>query len=516
MRIFAGVFLSLLLPQDPPAAKPVASFAESIDAEVSRISGFRGAEIAPACDDGEYLRRIMLDLLGYPPNAEELRAFVADPAARKRSAKVDELLATDRFSDFWARRWRDVLVGDTRRIATEPLKSADPDERERLMEGFRAWMQSRIARDLPWTDTVREILEAEGDAAVNPAVVYKLVHHEHPRVPGLEGQASRHFLGVNLSCTGCHDSAFDKWTVDDGYSMAAFSNGRKIFREKGVLTVAEGPEPAGRPIPGDRGAFQNWGGKPNVFKTRFLAGGAPREGEVLAKAFARLVVAPENLQFRKAAVNRIWAWLMGRGIVWPVEDFNLKNKPLSRDLLDVLAKSFASNGHSMKFLIRAICASAAYQRGCAGEQATMKIFWSRTPVRPLSAEQVLNSIEVATQGKPRFDLTAARRLSRRWISPELPSCETIAAQAEIEGLAWLSESEEVWSLIRGGAVLKAIREAGPDPAARTNAMFLAALSRAPSRPEADRYAAFLHLHREEGLVQAYWTLLQSTEFVTRH
>lgn len=515
MRIPAVVLLSLLLPQEPPKPDPVAFQAALIDAAVSRVPGFSRDVVAPACDDGEFLRRVMLDLVGYPPNAGELRDFEKDPAPDKRSAKVSQLLATDRFADFWARRWRDVLIGDYRTTPVEPLKSADPAERERLMESFRDWLASRIAADRPWSDTVREILEAEGDVLASPAIAYKLAHHGEPRVPYFEGQATRHFMALNLSCTGCHDAPFDRWRVEDGYAMGAFSNGRAIVRGRGTWIVTEGPEPAGRPIPGDRGIVPQLLPKPVPLPPRFITGGNPAPGEALAKAFARLVTDPANVRFRQSSVNRVWSWLMGRAL-FPLDDLNLKNKAMSTDLLRVLVDGFSGNAHSLKFLIHSICATSAYQRVCAGQRTIAKIVWDRTPVRPLSAEQLLSSIEVAALGTPRHDLESARRLARRLVARDLPACETIAGTPQAEGLVWLSESEEVWSLIREGPVLQGIRKAGPDPVARTRSMFLSALSREPGASELERYAGFLRLHGEDGLAQAYWTLLQTSEFLMRH
>jgi hypothetical protein len=488
-----------------------------IDAAVAGISGFRQTPVSGRCADGEFLRRVMLDLVGYPPNAGEARAFSADPAAEKRAAKVDQLLAGGRYADYWARRWMGVFFGNYHELRLEPLKGLEPEEAKRIMESFRQWMERNILLDRPWTDTVRDLLSAQGKTDKTPALAYKLALHQWPRAPYFEGRAARHFLGVDLMCSGCHDHPFDRWTVEDGLAMSAFSNGRQLRLGKGGLEVMEGAEPPNRPIPGDKGFIPGWPNcKGTVVPPRFLFGGAPKDGEVLAEAFARLMVAPENLQFRKAAVNRVWSWLLGRGIVSPVDAFDQKNKPLSGPLITLLAKEFSENGHSVKFLIRAICASETYQRGCDGTLPLPRANFSRMLVRPLSAEQILNSIDVATLGKPGFDLEAARKLADKMVRGDAPACETTEEFPDARALLWIANGERVWRLIREGPVVKSIRTGKGDPEGMAKAMFLAALSRAPSPSELERYSDFLRGRGMEIVDEAYWTLLNSAEFLTRH
>ena len=488
------------LPQDP-------SLPQAIDAEVSRIPGFNRATAAPRCDDGEYLRRVMLDLVGFPPTAQETRAFAADPAADKRQAVVDRLLASERFADFWARRWMDVFFGSSLAFRGDAVERLDAQEREIIVDRFRRWLAGRIQRDRAWTDTVTDLLIADGTPEGAPALAYKVALDGWARPTGFEGRAVSHFMGMDASCVGCHDHPFDNWTVDDGVALAAFSSGRKIRWGPKGLEVIEGPEPPGR-------AVQN-PGRALVPAPAFPRGGKPADGEVLARAYARLMVAPANVQFRAAFVNRIWSWLLGRGIVSPVDEFNLKNRPLSPNLLNLLSRSFAANGHSLRFLIRAICASETYQRRSDGPAPYAKVNFSRTQIRPLSAEQLQHSLEVATLGAPRFDRVRIRRLAERMIRGDAPACDTAERTPDVRALAWLAESEEVWTLIREGAVVKAIA-AEADVASRVKSMFQSAFSREPGLRELDRYSAFLKDRGEEGLREAYWTLLNSTEFLTRH
>lgn len=512
MKLALGVLLLAGLVAAP--SPDDTGFAADVDREVAKISGYRNP--TPRCDDGEYLRRVMLDLVGYPPNAEELGVFVADPNPKKRAAKVDELLATWRHADFWARRWMGVFFGNYHAFKLEPLKSEDPAVAARLMESFRVWLKGRLHDDASWNEIVRALLEAEGKAVEVPALAYKLGNIRWPRRPQFENRVSQHFLGIDLSCTGCHDHPFDQWSVDDGYRLMAYSAGRTLRRGPQGLEVEEGPEIADQrvwipTISADRDADVRR--RLYVSAAFFLSHEKPAPNEVLAKALARSVTADANVQFRHATVNRVWVWLMGRGIVWPVDMFDLKNKPLLKSLLVLLSDRFKADGGRFRGLIRGICLSEAYQRRSDDPEPISKATFSRGVVRPLSAEQILNSLETATQGRPTFDVAASQSLAELLMRGEPWGCETTGTVPDPRAFLWLANGDRVWSLIRESRVLAAIRNSGEDP---VKAMFRAALSRDPDEEEAARYGEYLRVHGPAGLDDAYWTLLNSMEFLTRH
>jgi hypothetical protein len=134
-------------------------------------------------------------------------------------------------------------------------------------------------------------------------------------------------------------------------------------------------------------------------------------------------------------------------------------------------------------------------------------------VRPLSAEQIVNSLEAATRGRPTYDLAEAQALAELMIRGDAPGCEVTEAAIDAPALLWLANSDRVWTLIRESVVLHEIRKTGANP---VRAMFLASLSRDPDAEETKRYEAFLSARGPEGLEEAYWTLLNSAEFLTRH
>src|SRR6185369_16228271 len=131
----------------------------------------------------------------------------------------------------------------------------ESEVRDRILDRFHRWLSGRLRRDWSWVDTVYDLLVADGFPDSSPALAYKLVLDSWPRRPFFEGRAVSHFMGIDFSCTGCHDHPFDRWRVEDGYSLSAFSNGRKIEWGAKGIEVREGPEPGNRPIPGDKGTL---------------------------------------------------------------------------------------------------------------------------------------------------------------------------------------------------------------------------------------------------------------------
>lgn len=426
---------------------------EAIHAEFLR---FPNVIVAPRTNDGSFLRRLMLDLAGRPPTEEETKVFLADAAVDKRLRKIDALLEADEFAESWARRFAAAFAPGAPR-------------------SFVEWLRDRLRRDRPYGEIAAEIVGALGRAEENPALGYALSRNRlDAAAPAFAEDVSRHFLGVDIYCARCHDHAFDRWTVDQYYALAAFAVRRRV--EGGaVAEVAE----------------EDWSwtypGTPRP-RPSFLLGGAPAEGESPTTALARLVTAPGNVQFSKAAVNRVWGWLSDRPLVNPPDGFDLVNRPSSRRLLDALAKGFDAGGRSLRALVRAVCASQAYQRGDLPGVEPRRYDFSRVRPRPLTFDQLVSSVQVATLGRT--------------------EPHSLEARTALDAALFLRSGPEVREWIRTGPVLRGIR-AGED---KVDRMFLAALSRKPTDDERRRVAAFLDRGSDE---DAYWAILNTSEFMSR-
>jgi hypothetical protein len=360
-----AAFLCLLLLQDPAGPKP---FAESIDAAVLTVPGWNARIAPPAMDDVEFIYRISQDLLGEVPKDELVRAFTAEVDPRKREKRVDELLASPRFGEFWARRLAEVFLGGPLdQIRMERIEGMRPDLAAKAVEAYVGWLRDRLNQDRPYAEIVREMVEATGRFDASPAVGYKLSHFRGVGYPQEFAMGlSRGLLGVRLFCARCHDHPFDRWRVEDYYGLAAFVVRERAERslDGSVVTLATAPSGEMKIEPGfdpnDKDAkvkLSREGTAPPVF----LFGGGAQGGDDRAKVLAQLVTSKANTQLPRALVNRVWGWLFRRALVEPADDFNLRNKALSPHLLEALSRGFVENGHSLKALLRELCRTKTYQ-----------------------------------------------------------------------------------------------------------------------------------------------------------
>lgn len=495
----------------------------AIDAGVKTIKDYAAMSQAPVADDGEFLRRLMLDLVGYPPTAPQVRAFMDDMNEGKRLAKIDELLASDDFADYWSRLFAEVYFGNYHDVTMNVGPALSKPASARIVGGFIEWFRMRLQKDMPYSDTVAAMLDARGSDDGDPALAYKLSFYngEGPAIEFASG-AARHLLGIRMVCARCHDHPFDVWTDGDYYGLADFvflqrvkaEGGNAMAAEKVKVSYADTDEHI--MIPDLK--IVNKGVKQTTIgpaRTTFLQINEAPKGADRMKLLAQYMTGKQNAQFSKAVVNRVWSWLLGRGLVHPVDDFTLKNVPLSKNLMTTLGRDFVESKYSIKHLVKAICASEAYQRSCNGDSAYLKVDFSRGMVRQLNGEQLVNSLKVATGGKPNPDIS----LTIQMVGGLYPSgavwTETTPLPGNARQALLLRNNAEIMGWI-GGTVLSSIKN-GPLPVEdKVDEMFLAALSRKPDAAEKARYAAFLKGHPGQGYEDAYWTLLNTSEFVTRH
>ncbi|HEV3026812.1 MAG TPA: DUF1549 domain-containing protein, partial [Planctomycetota bacterium] len=397
-------------------SKPAASAA--IDSGVRGIKDYAAASQSPVADDGEFLRRLMLDLVGYPPTAPEVRAFMADMSEAKRLAKIDELLATDEFADYWTRLFAEVYFGNYHDVAMKVGPALSKPASARIVGEFLRWFKLKLQKDASYAEIVSAMLDARGSDEGDPALAYKLSFYigERHDLEFASG-AARHLLGIRLVCARCHDHPFDVWSVEDYYGLADFMFLQRVRADGGTATAAEKvkltyDEGDGHVVIPDNKIKNDVvkQGKIGPAKTQFLQIVEAPKGADRMKMLAGYMTGKKNPQFAKALVNRVWSWLLGKGLVTPVDDFTSKNVPLSRGVMNALAREFVDNRYSIKHLVRVICASDTYQRGCTGDSAYTRVDFSRGLVRQLNGEQLVNSLKVATGGKPGRDISMTMEL----------------------------------------------------------------------------------------------------------
>jgi hypothetical protein len=518
------LILCLLVPAQEPR-KPAA--AASIDGAVRNIPGYDAKNQAPVSDDGEFLRRLMLDLTGCPPNAEQTRTFVADTAAGKRATKVDELLASPEWSDYYARMFAEVFFGNYHDVTMETQPKVSKAASARIVGDFVKWFDGKLRKDAPWTDVVDQILDARGSDEGDPALAWKLsLYREDGFYSEFAQATARQFLGIRLICAKCHNHPFDAWDVPHYYGLASFvarqrvrglgGSAEKDATDHVELKYVDEGEVDIPKVDVDSAIVR--AGTPGRAKPIFLFGGeAPPGPGDRVKVLTTLMTQRSTTQLPRALANRVWGWLFERGIVHPVDDFAIKRKAsLSPALLDVLTRHLIDSKYSLKTLIRTICATDAYQRSCRGEGGASKPDFSRGAVKQLNGEQLLNAIHVATSGAPKRDVGQVLKMMSSLFPAGAVWCETTPLPGNARQALLLRNNPEIMGWISSGGVLAKIKGGAGAVEEKVDAMFWAALSRPATPPESARYAAFLNAHPGSGWVDAYWTLLNTTEFVTRH
>jgi hypothetical protein len=347
-----------------------------------------GLEPSPPASDGTFLRRAYLDVIGRLPTPDEARAFLASTAPNKRAELVDGLLDRPEYVDFWANKWADLLRPNPYRVGIKPTMALD------------AWIRDQFRRNAPYDQFVRELLTAQGSTWRNGAAT---LFRDRRTPDEITPVVSQLFLGIRLECAKCHHHPFEAWAQEDFYSLAAYF-ARVTHKGEGISPPISGGEeivyvaPSGsvtHPITG-----KTLEPRPLFGEARAIA-----EGEDPRAAVAEWIASPKNPYFAQVAVNRVWADLMGRGLVDPVDDLRATNPPSNPALLAALGESFAADGYDFKKLLRTIMTSYAY--GLSGETAPRNVSdtrnYSRHLRQRLRAEVLLDAMCDVTGVSEEFD-----------------------------------------------------------------------------------------------------------------
>jgi hypothetical protein len=362
---------------DVPEVSGVHGSDHPIDRFVAAYFAAAEIETPPLVDDARFARRAYLNLIGLLPTVEELNAFLVDRHPEKRSALLDELLARDRdYAEHWMTFWNDALRNDFQGTG--------------YIDGGRKqithWLCDALYYNRPFDQFSKELIHpSEGSRGFTDGIVWRGVVPA-PQRPPLQAANSvaQVFLGVQLKCASCHDSFVDNWKLADAYGLANF------FADE-PLELVRCDVPMGR-----------------TAETRFLW---PELGSVDANAprgtrmkrLADLITMPDNGRFARTAVNRLWAAMMGRGLVEPLD--NLDREPWQPDLLDWLAAEFVSLDYDVRELLRLITTSNTFQLAADPVELSSDTLFRGPRVQRLSAEQFVDALSRVTgvwQEEPKF------------------------------------------------------------------------------------------------------------------
>ena len=360
-----------------------------VDEKLKKIK----VQASDLCGDAEFLRRVYLDLVGLPPRPEETRAFLADArdVKLKREEMIDRLIASPEFVEHWTNKWADLLQVNRKFLGEEGAWA------------FRNWIRQAIASNMPYDKFVNEVLTASGSTLENPPASYFKVL----RQPGdAMENTTQLFLAVRFNCNKCHDHPFERWTQDQYYHLAAYFGqvGRKPLPEAEGKVLGGTAVDAALPLV--EVVYDQSAGDVTHERTGQIAapsfpyrhaGGDFSSGS-RRKQLASWIVSKDNPYFAKSYVNRVWGYLLGMGIIEPLDDIRAGNPPSNPELLDRLTNDFIADGFNARNLFRVICRTRAYQASLATNEwnADDDLNYSHALARRLQAETLFDAIHRAT------------------------------------------------------------------------------------------------------------------------
>jgi hypothetical protein len=481
----------------------------------------------------EFVRRAYLDLIGLLPTAEKARHFVNDASGDKRQKLISHLLERPEFADFWSLKWADLLRNEEKVLDRKGVQA------------FHRWIRDSIATNQPLDRFVADILAARGSSYDHPAANFMRALRDPVRRAEATAQV---FLGTRLQCAQCHNHPFDRWTQNDYYSWAAafapvsykvLQNERRDnldtheFNGEQIIfasTKARVTNPRTGKTAGPR-----WLGEPGKVENNSN------------RALADWLV--QNPQFARAQVNRIWSYLMGRGLVDPVDDFRVTNPPSHPELLDELTADFVKHRFDVRHLIRVIANSRAYQLSPEPNDTNRddEINYARAIPRRLSAEQLLDAQHQVLGVAPEFGgyppgmrasqlpgVIAVRGGRRRQQQPLSMDDQMLKVFGKPERLLTCecersneTTMNQAFQLIGGPAMhdllarsdnaLGKLIDSGRPNSELITDLYWSALSRPPSESElnkAERHIDKSKSHRL-ALEDIAWALLNAKEFIFR-
>ncbi len=373
--LIVALVLTAALARRADARPPVIPFESDEDpAPRGRIDELvlgrlRQMGIAPAklCSDGVFVRRAYLDVTGTLPTAEEAAKFLEDSDPGKRRKLVDLLLERDEFVNYWTMKWCDLL-----RVKSEFPINLWPN----AVQAYHRWIRTCVKENEPYDRFVRELLTASGSNFRKPQVnFYRAVQSREPQA--IAQAVALSFMGVRPQ----------SWPKQRWSAMAAFFSqiGYKPtieWKEEIVLLDLDRAATASAAKTLEEAAF------PDGTPAQLSPGEDPRE------AFANWLITPKNPWFTRAIVNRVWFWLLGRGIIQPVDDIRTDNPPVNPELLAFLEQDLAASRYDLKHLCRLILNSATYQRSHISptKDSQGEAHFACYPLRWLEAEVMIDAL----------------------------------------------------------------------------------------------------------------------------
>ena len=474
--------------------------------------------------DSKIVRRLFIDIIGRLPTPEEAQQYINDTTLDKQAKLVDWLLEQPEYADHWANKWTDLLRPNPYRVGIKAVLNYDN------------WIREAFRENRPYDQFVRGLVTAEGSTFRNGASTLFRDRRSPDEVTTLVSQL---FLGIRLDCAKCHHHPFERWSQDDFYSFAAFFArvGRKgtglsppiSGSEEVIMEAASGS--VTHPLTGA------------VLSPRPLYGTVEFSEDELESDYsirgklADWMVSNENDYFGKVMANRVWADMMGRGLVEPVDDLRATNPATNEPLLAALGKYFAENKYDIKKLIGIIAKSHVY--GLSSEPTERNVADTRNYSRHyrvrLRAEVLLDAISDITAMPNNFSAMAyGARSNQIWTHRvtnlfldtfgrpdpnQDPPCER-TPDSTVTQILHLMNSPELHAKVTNSSnsISKMIDEQEAEPGEVTKQIYLLCYSREPDGDELEICLKIFGENKDNPKAAAsyiLWALMNTPEFTLK-
>ncbi len=357
------------------AAIMSAKIDQRIDEKLKNI----GWEAAEECSDASFIRRAYLDLTGSVPRAAEVVEFIEDTTVNKRSALLRRLVGSPAHSEHLAAIWAQWLT---------PERDDMPNIGQG-QGGLQVWLRSRFRENLRYDRLVADMLVSSGSANSGPTSFFVALERKPEKIAT---QTARVFMGVQLDCAQCHDHPFDQWKQRDFWGFAAYfaqisrseemamQNADVIDQDSGEVTIPNTEEVVSP--------------KPLVETNRTSGNRGTRRQQLTL-----WLTTKDNPFLARATVNRVWALLMGRGLVEPIDDMRADHPASHPELMNELAAYFTDTDYDLRKLFLAITGTRAYSRSTRHASGqSPEDSYAVMITKPLTERQLANSVaEIARQ-----------------------------------------------------------------------------------------------------------------------
>ena len=514
--------------EGPAVSRPQNRIDELVFARLDTL----GIQPAHLCTDAVFIRRVYLDVIGTLPSAQDVRDFLADQNPAKRAKLIDRMLQRDEFADYWALKWSDLL-----RVKSEFPINLWPN----AVQAYHRWIRTSIFDNVPYDRFAQEMLKSSGsNFRVGPVNFYRAMQGNDPTT--IAKTVALTFMGARA----------ETWPPERLAGMAAFFSqlGFKATGEWKEQIVffdpSKGTPPAKAQAPAAGPAKPAAGAKPATPTVPVFPDGTPAKiapDQDPREVFADWLTTPQNPWFARAIANRIWSWLLGRGIVQEPDDIRPDNPPVNPELLTFLEHELVGAHFDLKHLYRLILNSQTYQLSCVPrtENPAGAANFAYYPLRRLDAEVLIDAICLITGTHEKysspipepFTFIPEEQRSIALADGSITSSflEMFNRPARDTGLEaernnrpspdqrlHMLNSTHILSKINQSPMLRPAR-LSKTPGDNVREVYLTVLSRQPTPAEmqaVQNYAQTGPVKGRDVLVDLTWALMNSAEFLYRH